>query len=184
MSGVSLGILGCEVLLKSLDLVRGPRRIARAEDGAFQIGRGCVFGNAAPAVAADEGGLDAKLAGLCDHHAVVLIIVGAEDNIRILRLDVRQLALEILVALGVALVGDDGDAQLLACGDEGVLQADGVVVTRLEDCGSCLGLQDLAGVFGHLLALEGIDIAGAEDVGVYGFLFGGCRSRQQPSPRP
>ena len=103
----------------------------------------------------------------CLHdHTVILVVVGAEDEFGICGLDVGQLSVEVLVARGIAFFGYYGDAQLCALGLESLIQAYGVVVAGLYD-DSGLGVAQLfLGILSHLFALEGIDEAGAEHIGV------------------
>ena len=163
--GVILAVL---LLISALELGAGALCVVGAEVSVLQLVGGGVAFQTIPAVAAQEGNGQADALGLSQDLAHILIVVGAEDDLRVLAQNGGQLGLEVHVAVGVGLLIDDGAAQALELLDKVLCQAL-VVVSALQIDDSGLGVaQFLVSVIGHLDALEGVGEGGAEDIRVHG----------------
>ena len=92
------------------------------------------------------------------------VVAGDEDELRLLALDVRELRLEVLIALRVRLVRHDRPAHALEGLGEVVRQTHAVVVLVVAED---RGLREMLRLLRELRddhPLEGIDVADAEDV--------------------
>ena len=78
--------------------------------------------------------------------------------------DVGELRLEVDVAVGIALVGDDLSAHPNERLGKILREADRVVVAHVLEDGGLRQFQIVVDELGHHISLEGIDEAGAEDV--------------------
>jgi len=145
--------------------------VARAVDGAFQILGAGVILDTAEAVAAQDGGGQTGLTALGDGQTGLTVVDGHEDHVGVGAGDLGHLGVEVLVAGGESLGGDNFQTQSISLGHESVLQTLGVVAAALIQDSGGLGAQLVKGVVSHLLALEGVDEAGTEHVGAHRTIF-------------
>ena len=117
-----------------------------------------------PAIGAHEDALVALLASLGDDLAVVLVVVRAEDGIRARSDDGGQLAVEVDVAVSIALLRRDRDALLAGFLDECVVDALLVVAAGVVDRADRL-VALLSSEVCHELALIRVGDAGTEGIG-------------------
>src|SRR5699024_5664095 len=163
--GVGLAVLG---LVSALKVGVGAGGVVGAEVAAVQLLCSGVLGDAVPAVAAQEGDVQAHVGGLGQDLAHVLVVVGAVDHFGAGVQDGGQLGLEVHVAGGVSVGGDDLAAVGLELGLKVAGQALVVVGAGLVDHSGLGVAQLVGGVIGHLHALERVGEGGAEHVGVDG----------------
>ena len=123
--------------------------------------------DARPTVDAQEDLIVALGARLVHDHAVVLVVVGDENGVRVGCNDVGELRLEVDVAVGIGLLGGNRDAQGLRLIAEGGVDALRVVGAGEIERGNVL-VPLLRGKVGHDTALLRVSHAGAEIVGAIG----------------